>query len=369
MKSNKPIARAASMLIALVAVTAFFAWKEPAFLTARNLNQLAIELSMTAVLALGMLLIILPGHIDLSVGSGLALAGGIAAVLTVRQDWPAWAALLTAAAGSVLVYAILGLIIVSQRMPAFIITLGGLLAFRGLHWMVIETRTVPVAPGGTSNVYEMLTTYHLAPAAGWTLAGIIAVVLLVHALRAPHNAWRWAATVVGVGAIMLAVWVADRDKGLPLPAVILAAVAMAIYVLTNHTPFGRYLYAIGGNEEAAKLSGVPVALVSIGAFAINGAIVALSGFMHTAFQGSSSPTLGEWAELYAIAACVIGGASLKGGRGTVMGVIFGALIMAELLVGMRLMGARPESRLIASGVVLALAVWLDVRLSRRGESA
>jgi D-xylose transport system permease protein len=158
--------------------------------------------------------------------------------------------------------------------------------------------------------------------------------------------------------------VCNQYRGIPLAAVILAATALVIGVLTGHTRFGRYLYAIGGNEEAAHVSGVPVSKVVIGAFGIMGLLVALGGFLQTAYTGASTPTTGELLELDAIAACVIGGASLKGGRGTVLGVIFGSLIIASLINGMTLMALAPETKYIARGVVLALAVLLDVRLAK-----
>jgi len=145
---------------------------------------------------------------------------------------------------------------------------------------------------------------------------------------------------------------------------ILGAVATAAHLLTKHTPFGRYLYAIGGNEEAAFVSGIPVQTVLIGAFAALGGVVALTGFLQTAYAGASTTTVGSLMELDAIAACVIGGASLKGGRGTVAGVLFGALIMAALLNGMTLLAVSPEIKFIARGFVLTLAVWMDVRLGR-----
>ena len=154
-----------------------------------------------------------------------------------------------------------------------------------------------------------------------------------------------------------------QNRGLPLAAVILGGVAYAIHVLTQHTPFGRYLYAVGGNEEAALISGVPIQRIVIGAFALMGVIVALGGFMQTAYSGASTSTVGSLMELDAVAACVIGGASLRGGRGTVPGVIFGALIMATLLNGLTLMAVSPEIKFIARGVVLALAVWVDVKLA------
>jgi D-xylose transport system permease protein len=165
--------------------------------------------------------------------------------------------------------------------------------------------------------------------------------------------------------VLLFVLICNGYRGVPLSAVILGVMAVIIYVLTQHTPFGRHLYAIGGNEEAARVSGIAVDKVSIGAFVIMGLIVAVTGFLQTAYAGSTTPSIGEQMELDAVAACVIGGTNLKGGRGSVAGVLLGALIMATLLNGMGLMGMESADKFIARGVVLALAVWADVRLSRR----
>jgi D-xylose transport system permease protein len=166
------------------------------------------------------------------------------------------------------------------------------------------------------------------------------------------------------GAIVFAVDRFNRFRGVPLTLVILTATAGIVYFLTKHTPFGRYLYAIGGNEEAAALSGIAVKRVLVGAYVLMGVAVALTGFMTTAYSGASTTTVGDLMELDAIAACVIGGTALKGGRGTVWGVIFGALIMTALLNGMTLLAVAPEIKFIARGAVLTLAVWMDVKLGR-----
>jgi D-xylose transport system permease protein len=363
------------MLAALAALWAFFAWREPVFLSSRNLSLLSIELAVTATLALGMLLVLLPGQIDLSAGSGVGLAGAIAAVLITWHGVPAPLALALAALAAVLVWALMGTLIITERVPAFIITLGGLLVFRGLHWLVIKNRTVPVVAGGSQNLYSMLTTAFLSPLTGYLLAAVAIAALLIVSQRRRAARQRIGLPVVDIErhflgliiaaqAIALAVIVANGYRGVPLALVILAAVALLVQVITIHTPFGRYLYAIGGNEEAATVSGVPVRNTVIGAFVLMGGIVALTGFMQTAYAGASTTTIGSLMELDAIAACVIGGTSLRGGRGTVAGVLFGALIMATLLNGMTLMAVSPEAKYIARGTVLALAVWLDLRMAR-----
>ena len=367
--------RELSMAIALLAIWGFFAWAEPVFLSARNLSLLSVELAITAVLALGMLVVLLPGQIDLSAGSGVGLAGAVAAVLVFWHDVPAPLALLVATVGAVLVWSAMGALIAIERIPAFIMTLGGLLVFRGLHWLVIENQTVPVVEGGRDNVYSLLTTYFLPPLAGYALAGLAVAALVAATLRARARRKAYGFAVddgeltflklfVLAQLVFLVVIVTNGYRGVPVALVILAAVAVLVHQLVTNTPFGRYLYAIGGNEEAATVSGVPVRAAIIGAYALMGGIVALTGFMQTAYSGASTSTVGSLMELDAVAACVIGGTSLRGGRGTVLGVLFGALIMASLLNGMTLMAVSPEAKYIARGAVLALAVWLDLRLGQ-----
>ena len=372
---NRFATRELSMLVALLAIWAFFAWQEPVFLSARNLSLLSVELAVTAVLALGMLVVLLPGQIDLSAGSGVGLAGAVAAVLVFWHDVPAPVALLVATFGAVLVWSAMGALIAIERIPAFIMTLGGLLVFRGLHWLVIENQTVPVVEGGSQNVYSQLTTYYLPDFGGYVLAGLAVAAIVASTLGArkrrqshgfPVDDGELAFLKLFVLAqlVLLVVIVSNGYRGVPIALVILGLVAVLVHQLVTNTPFGRYLYAIGGNEEAAAVSGVPVRNTIIGAYAIMGGIVALTGFMQTAYSGASTSTVGSLMELDAVAACVIGGTSLRGGRGTVLGVLFGALIMASLLNGMTLMAVSPEAKYIARGSVLALAVWLDLRLGK-----
>ena len=371
---GRVVSRELTMLIALAAIWIVVAVQQPAFLSPRNLSLLMIELSVTAILALGMLLVLLPGQIDLSAGSGVGLTGAVAAVMIYWSGVPAPIALLVAAIGAVLVWAAMGSLIVVQRVPAFIITLGGLLVFKGLHWLTIRNQTVPIVEGGGTNTYSLLTTYYLLPVAGYVLAAIVIIAMVAGTLRARARRRNYGleaddreTTFLKLFALaqllLLVLLVTNQYRGVPLAALILGGVALGIHILTMHTPFGRYLYAIGGNEEAARLSGVPIRASVIGAFAIMGLVVALTGFMQTAYSGASTTTVGSLMELDAIAACVIGGVSLRGGRGTVLGVLFGSLIMASLLNGMTLMAVSPEIKFIARGLVLAFAVWLDVRLS------
>jgi D-xylose transport system permease protein len=373
--ARAPEARNFSLVLALLAVGCFFAAASPQFLSARNLSFLATEVSITGTLALGMLVVILTGSIDLSVGSGVGLLGGIASVLIMKHHWPSPLAMGVAFAAGVLIWSAMGAVIVRQKIPSFIITLGGLLVFKGFFWLEIRNATVLVAPGGVENLYSLLTTYYLPPGPGYVLAGAVLGGLVAARLRSNRRRREYGLAVEDPETVFLKlyltgqilflfVFVANQFRGIPLPALILGGLAFVLFIVTRHTPFGRYLYAVGGNEEAAVISGVPVEKVVVGAFSIMGAATAITGLMQTAYAGASTTTIGDLMELDAIAACVIGGASLRGGRGTVAGVLFGALIMACLLNGMTLLAVSPEFKFIARGVILSLAVWMDVRLNR-----
>ena len=338
--------------------------------------MLSIELAVTATLALGMLLVLLPGMIDLSVGSGVGLIGGIASVLVFEHQIPAPLAMGVGFAFAILVWSLMGKLIVRQRIPAFIITLGGLLVFKGAFWLVIHNSTIPVSEGNATNIYALLTTYYLPASGGYLLLVVIGALFVLAQVRARRQRREHGFFVedfevgflkafVGLQGLLLFAIVMNGFRGIPLSVVILGVVALLVYVVTQHTPFGRYLYAIGDNEEAAALSGIPIQKVVIGAYALLGGVVALTGFMQTAYAGASTTTVGDLMELDAIAACVIGGTSLKGGRGTVMGVLFGALIMTSLLNGMTLLAVAPEMKYMARGVVLILAVWMDVAVAKK----
>lgn len=370
--------RTYSMGIALVLIWLFFTVATDNFLSARNLSILSIEMAVTATLALGMLLVLLPGQIDLSVGSGVGLIGGIAAVLIFNHHWNAFAAMGAGLAVALVIWGLMGTLIIQYRVPAFIITLGGLLVFKGLFWKVIDSETVPVVAGAGDNALSLLTTHYLTPAQGFLLLGVIAFFVIRASVRQRSQRAKYGFELessstailkifVALQALLLIILVMNQFRGVPLSVVVLGIVAFSVYIVTMHTRFGRYLYAVGGNKEAAILSGVPVKKVIIGAYVMLGGIVALTGFMQTAYSGASTTTIGNLMELDAIAACVIGGTSLAGGRGNVLGVLIGALIMATLLNGMTLMAVAPETKFIARGTVLALAVWLDVYLSQKAD--
>ena len=365
-----------AMPLILVCVWGLFALLNPHFLSPRNLSMLMIELSVTATLAIGMLLVILPGHIDLSAGSGVGMLGGLAAVLVFYHHWPAPFAMLVATSAGVVLWGGMGLAIVKLRIQAFVITLGGLLVFKGLFWLAIRSSTVPVVGTEGQNCFSHLTTAYVTP--GWGLLATIPVAVVILVSQWSHHKLRARAGLqcesretlflkgfVAFQTVLLVVVMCNSYRGVPVSLIILSGVSLLVHLMIRHMIFGRNLVAIGANQEAAFACGVPVDRTVTIAFAMEGAIVSLTGFMQTAYAGASTTSVGDLMELDAIAACVIGGASLKGGRGTVLGTLLGALVMASLLNGMTLLALAPELKLIVRGVVLVLAVVMDVKLKSR----
>ena len=371
--------RAYTMIIALVAIWLFFQWQtiDPVrypygiFLHPNNFSNLLQQMSVTGVLAVGMLLVIVAGQIDLSVGSVVGLAGGAAAMM--QDPWGLGGALGAALVVGTLVGAAQGALIAYANIPAFIVTLGGLLAWRGVILGLSEGATIPVR----QPFFRWLGVGKLPDTVGWALAAaaIAAVAFLtVTRLRARR---RHGLSVPGVGATALRIVVPAalillfiewmrRGGGMPVPVLVLLGVAVLGGFLTQNTTFGRYLYAIGGNPDAARLSGINIRRYILAAYCVLGVLIGVAALLHTGRVGSASPDAGTLMELDAIAACVIGGTSLMGGRGTVSGAVVGALIMASLDNGMSLLNVENYTQYIVKGAVLVAAVGFDMLGRRKG---
>jgi putative multiple sugar transport system permease protein len=334
-----------------------------------------------------MILIIIAGHIDLSAGSVVAATGAVSAVLMVNMDlpWPL-AVLITIVVGAA-IGAFQGYWIAYFGIPAFIVTLAGMLVFRAVTLTVLGNQGIGPFPDAVRTLSNGFLPGFLGNVGLGPLGGADLFTLLVELAAIALSQWRARSARLGYGqvvdpfpvfvlkiaapaVVLMAVVVQlARFRNLPWVLVLLAALVVGYTLLTTRAVFGRHIYAVGGNEEAAVISGISVRRVVTGCFAMLGFLVALCGLMQTAYAGASTTTIGQLLELDAIAACVIGGTSLRGGRGTVAGVLFGSLIMASLLNGLTLRADSPEVKFVARGTVLALAVWLDVRVSRHRESA
>jgi D-xylose transport system permease protein len=359
--------RTYTMVAALVGIWVIFYLLEPSFLGARNLSNLVRQMSETGILAIGMVYVIVSGNIDLSVGSLAGLTGGIAAIINVWADQGSLVSIAGALAAGVLAGAMQGTIIAYRRIPAFIVTLGGLMAFRGALWAATRAKSIPLNAG----VFKGIGKDYLPQAWGWVLGGVTVCCILIAALRhhlavrrvpveaTPEHASLPRATILSI-FIILFVAVLNSYEGVSYPVLILAGLGLMLHLLSKRTRFGRHVYAIGGNTEAARLSGINVQKNILAIFMIMGFLAAVAGVVMTSRLASSSSTTGQLMELNAIAACVIGGCSLMGGRGKISGAILGALIMSSLDNGLSLKSVDIAYQYIIKGFALVTAVAVDV---------
>ncbi|MFV0389669.1 MAG: sugar ABC transporter permease [Pyrinomonadaceae bacterium] len=360
--------RAYTMLAALVVIWLFFHWQTAGvFLTPRNLSNLMLQTSVTGIIATGMLMVIISGNIDLSVGSLLALAGCAAAITLTDYGWGIFLVIAVAIVIGTGIGFFQGFLTAYGRIPAFIVTLGGLLGWRGATKWISKSETIPV----TDETFKAIGQQYVDPRVGWILAAIAVFAILFFAFRRAKTKKEYGigdgstgkemiGSVPAVLGILIFIFVMNSYAGIPIPVMIFLAIAIFGYFITNYTTFGRYVYAIGGNAEAAKLSGINNKMVVLKVFGLLGAFVGIASVIYTARVSSATPDAGTLLELDAIAACVIGGTSLMGGRGTVFGACLGALIMASLDNGMSLLNLPDFMQEIIKGTILVAAVGLDM---------
>lgn len=362
-------------MIAIVGVIwVYFQWAtDEIFLTPRNLSNLMTQMSVTAILAVGMLMVIVSGNIDLSVGSVLGFAGGIAAFCLTVLEYDLPRAIIASVVIGMAIGVFHGALTAYLSIPAFIVTLGGLLAWRGAVKWLLAGNTIPIS----NETFKFIGQGYIGTTAGWVL-GCLAILLVVfiayrnarlaQSFEPEHAAHTGSLlkAIVPVAGIIGFVWVMNSYEingtyvGVPVPVLIFVAVALLGAFLTNSTVFGRHLYAIGGNAEAARLSGINNKRNIVKVYGLLGALTGIAALIFTARVGSAAPDAGVLKELDAIAACVIGGASLMGGRGTIFGACLGALIMASLDNGMSLMNVRDFMQDIIKGAILVAAVGVDM---------
>ena len=344
-----------------------------AFLTAENLSNLTAQNAEIVIIGVGMTLVILIGGIDLSVGAGIALTGVVVAKLQLEHHAPAWAACLAALGVAGVVGLWHGLLVTRGGMPPFVATLGGFLAYRGIALVLSNARGLsPMAPdyqlvGGrlpTGRSIEICVT-----------AGVIGIAMVLARLKRRRTLGlptepiaATALTLFAIAAVTTFASVIYQD-GMPVP-VLIAAVCVAIgAVLLRRTLLGRYAFAIGGNAEAARLSGVPVMSTTILIYVITGLCVALAGIVDVARTNGVTPgSAGLMRELQVITAVVIGGTSLSGGRATMIGTVVGALIFGTLSNGMNLMNVNSNWQLIFTGGILVAASLVDSMTNKKRTS-
>jgi putative multiple sugar transport system permease protein len=377
--------RTSGIYIAFVLIVALFTvLTDGLLLSDRNLTTLVLQFSYILILAIGMVIIIIGGHIDLSVGSVVALTGAVSAVLVVRQGLPWWVGVLAAIATGLLVGAWQGFWVAYVGIPAFIVTLAGMLLFRGLTLEVLNNVSLSPFPAEYNTI---ATGFVPALLGGYGYDTFTFVIFGIGVLGFAYNSWRQRRAriaykqtveapvffvlklVVIAAVVMWFAWNLAGYRGLPAVLIILAVLVMAYTLVTKHSVFGRHVYAIGGNLAAAQLSGVRVKRVNFWMFVNMGFLASIAGIVYSARSSAAQPAAGNMFELDAIAACFIGGAAVTGGIGTVTGAMVGGLIMAVMSNGMSLMGIDQSTQQIVKGIVLLLAVAFDVWNKKRAAAA
>lgn len=353
------------------------------FFTARNMYNLAVQTSVVGIMATGMVLVIVCRHIDLSVGSLLGFAGMVIAFLQVdvfpidaSWNWPLTIICGLALAGIAGLWQ--GWWIAYRGIPSFVITLAGLMMFRGAAYLVTDGRTV--AP--MNKTYQILgggIDGSIGATWSWILAGVAIAWMVINTImiRRSCRKYGFKGKPLMVHLILLAIGIflvcgfvmvmnaytkprTDISRGIPVPVLIMIAVAVGMSLLAKVTRFGRYVFAIGGNPEAAELSGIAVKRITAFVFIIMGLLCGVAAVITTARLNAGANSMGNLAELNVIAATIIGGTSMRGGKGTIAGAILGAVIMQSLDSGMVLLGISSSMRQVVMGIVLIFAVWFDV---------
>jgi len=368
------------IFLALLAVVVLFTiTTEGILLRPQNVSNLIVQNGYILILAIGMVMIIVAGHIDLSVGSVAAFVGAVSGVL-IRSGFEWWVAILLSLLVGALVGAWQGFWVAYVGIPAFIVTLAGMLIFRGLALVVLGNANIGSFPVeyralGNGFLTDVLGAYVVDP---FTMSvGALAVALLViQQVRTRRGRQKYAQEVEPIvwfvgklallaAGILLFAYALASFKGIPITLIVLAVLVLIYGIVTNRSVFGRHIYAIGGNRHAAELSGIKTRQVDFFLFVNMGVLAALAGLVFTARLNLAGPKAGDGFELEAISAAFIGGAAVQGGVGTVGGAIIGGLIIGVLNNGMSIMGIGIEWQQAVKGLVLLLAVAFDVFNKRR----
>ena len=386
------------IFLALIALIIFFAVTTPnaASITPDNFSNLVVQNGYILVLAIGMVMIIIAGHIDLSVGSVACFIGAVAGIFVVRPleqdgwDWlpqmPWWLGILAAIAVGALVGAWQGYWVAYIGIPAFIVTLAGMLLFRGLALMTLQNTNIgpfddrfrAIGNGFLDRDNALGTTLGItdynAMAFVVTAVGILAFAWSQYSTRRgrikyqqPVEPWAWFLIKLVLLALMIAYvgFKLAEANGIPITLLLLAALIIVYSVVMKSTTWGRHIYAIGGNLNAAILSGINVRKVNFWLFVNMGALAALSGILITARMNSAVPKAGDGFELDAISSVFIGGAAVTGGIGTVVGSMVGGMIQGVLANGMNLLSVGIDKQMAIKGLILLFAVAFDVWSKKR----
>jgi D-xylose transport system permease protein len=364
--------RTGTALVCLWCVLAIHPGTREAFLTPENLSNVTAQIAEIVLIGVGMTFVVLTGGIDLSVGAGMALFGTIAATLQIDHHQPAVVAIAAALGASVVVGLCHGLLIAKLRIPPFIATLSGFLAYRGLALLLSNSRGL--SPMSKDFVFLGGRISPLASTVLCAAGALFAVAILVDGDRRRRSfslpsppLWLRGVHLTLLAAVFFALsWI--YREGMPVPVLLAAIVTGVGAILLSSSRLGRYSFAIGGNAEAARLSGIPVTRVKVSVYLMTAVLTAVAGLVSAARTNGVTPgNMGVLRELHVITAVVIGGTSLSGGRATMVGTLLGALIFGTLSNGMNLLNLSSNWQLIVTGLILLGASTLD-SLSTRNEA-
>ncbi|MEK0153410.1 multiple monosaccharide ABC transporter permease [Arthrobacter oryzae] len=376
--------RTSGIYVALIALVALFGvLTGGASLGPGNITNIVLQYSYILILAIGMVIVIIAGHIDLSVGSVVALTGAVSAVVVIQYGQPWWVGVIAALVTGLLIGAWHGYWVAYVGIPAFIVTLAGMLLFRGLTLVVLDNVSLSPFPAAYGQIasgflngllggagYDVFTLVIFAIAvAGYAFSQYrTRKALISYNQLVPSFPLFIAKIVVVAIAVMTFAWQLATARGMPIVLIMLAILILAYSVVMQRSVFGRQVYAIGGNVVAAALSGVKVRTVNFWIFVNMGLLSALAGIVFSSRSNGAQPGAGNMFELDAIAAAFIGGAAVTGGVGKVAGAMAGGLIMAVMSNGMQLMGIDQSVQSVIKGLVLLLAVAFDIYNKRRAGS-
>ena len=362
-----------AVLIGIALIWIFFQAQDGNFLSSRNLSNLVLQLAVTCILALGVVLVLIAGEIDLSLGSVTGMCGVLLGVLLTQHGWPAWAAIIVTLALGLAAGLLQGLVTVLVGVPSFLVTLGGFLTFFGVQLALVGSAgQISIAD---PSVIAIANDY-VAKALSWIAVAVIAV-LLAALQVARRSAWRreglqqpaWRgvlAVALPVAGLIIVVGYLNQYLGVPYLLVILLALIGGLGWVTQRSVYGRHLYAVGGNAEAARRAGVRVGAIRVSVLAASGLLAGLAGVVSASRLYAVDSNLGGGTLLLeAIAAAVIGGTSLFGGRGRIYHALLGAIVIESVENGLDLLGQSAATKNIATGIILVLAVCIDSVNRRR----
>jgi len=371
-----------ALVVAMVVIwLLFFFLTDGIYLSAQNFSNLFRQMTITAVLSVGMVLVFVAGHVDLSVGR---LAGYVSVIVAYLQAYtwhqylpnaPAWLTTVLSVLCGLAVGTLYGIaqgyIIGYLRVPSFIVTLGSMWILNGLILIRTGGKTIPA----NQPLFSYIGQGYLPHTWGWILAIIVAALLFIQMFNVRQRRVKYGFKLAPLyqdilktafPAVLLFGYVGyvNQYQGIQVPVLILVIIAVVVSYVANNTKFGRYTYAIGGNREASRLSGIGIRQNAFAIFVLMGFLCGISGVIMASYVGYGTIAAGTGYELFAIAACILGGTSTLGGAGTIFGAMIGSLIITSLTNGLQIMNVPSAWQYVVSGAVLVVAVYVDMVLKR-----